>query len=91
MDHLKKFKCHLNMEDIAEADYAHTKRVCKDFEIKNLGKYHGFYVQSDTLLLSDVFEFFKICALEHTNLILKNFFQLLDSHDKQPLKRPKLS
>ena len=89
MDHLKKFNealipekegfyRHLNMEDIAEADYAHAKRVCKDFEIKNLGKYHDFYVQSDTSLLSDVFEFFKICALEHTNLILKNFFQLLD-------------
>ena len=27
----------LNMEDIADADYAHAKRVCKDFEIKNLG------------------------------------------------------
>ena len=24
------------MEDITDSDYAHTKRVCKDFEIKNL-------------------------------------------------------
>ena len=24
----------LNMEDITNADYAHAKRVCKDFEIK---------------------------------------------------------
>ena len=24
---------HLNMEDITDADYLHTKRVCKDFEI----------------------------------------------------------
>ena len=23
---------HLNMKDIADADYAHAKRVCKDFE-----------------------------------------------------------
>ena len=23
----------LNMEDITDADYAHAKRVCKDFEI----------------------------------------------------------
>ena len=30
---------HLNMEDITDADYTHTKRVCKDFEIKNLGEY----------------------------------------------------
>ena len=47
------------MKDITDADYAHAKRVCKDFEIKNLGEYHDFYVQSDTLLLSDVFENFK--------------------------------
>ena len=25
------------MEDITDADYTHEKRVCKDFEIKNLG------------------------------------------------------
>ena len=37
----------------------HPKRVCKDFEIKNLGEYHNLYVQSDTLLLADVFENFQ--------------------------------
>ena len=30
------FYSHLNMEDNTDADYAHTKRVCKDFEIRNL-------------------------------------------------------
>ena len=34
----------------------HTKRVCKDFEIKYLGEYCDLYVQSDTLLLADVSE-----------------------------------
>ena len=29
------FSSHLNMEDITDADYKHTKRVCKDFEKKN--------------------------------------------------------
>ena len=52
------------MEDIADADYAHAKRVCKDFEIKNLGEYHDLYVQSDTLLLADVFENFRNMCLE---------------------------
>ena len=33
--YLKK-RCHLNVEDITDADYAHTKRVCKDFKIKYL-------------------------------------------------------
>ena len=47
------------MEDITDADYVHAKRVCKDFEIKNLGEYHDLHVQSDTLLLADVFENFR--------------------------------
>ena len=54
------FCSHLNMDDITDADYVLVKRVCKDFEIKHLGQYHDLYVQSDTLLLADVFENF-IC------------------------------
>ena len=46
------------MEDITDTDYAQAKRVFKDFEIKNLGEYHDVYVQSNKLLLSDVFENF---------------------------------
>ena len=53
------FCVHLNMEDIIDADYSHANRVCKDFEIKNLGECHDFYVQSDTLFLADVFEYFR--------------------------------
>ena len=52
------FYSHLNMEDITDANYVHAKEVCKDFEIKNLGEYHDLYVQSNTLLLADVFENF---------------------------------
>ena len=40
----KEFYSHLNMEDITDAEYTHAKRVCKDFEIKNLGEYHDLYV-----------------------------------------------
>ena len=52
------FYNNFNMEDITDADYTHGKRVCKDFKINHLGKHHCFYVQSDTLLLADVFENF---------------------------------
>ena len=55
----ENFYSQLNMEDITDADYAHRKRVCIDSEIENLGKYHGLYVQSDTLLVADVFENFR--------------------------------
>ena len=36
------FSSHLNTEDITDADYAHAKKVCKNFEMRNLGEYHGF-------------------------------------------------
>ena len=39
------------MEVITDADYIYAKRVCKDFEIKNLGKYHDFYLKYDAILL----------------------------------------
>ena len=52
------------MEDITDADYAHAKRVCKNFKIKVLGEYYDLYVLSDTLLLADVFENFRKMSLE---------------------------
>ena len=59
---------HLNMEDATDSDYACAKRVCKDFEIKQLGDYHDFYGQSDTLLLADVFENFRDMCLKRYTL-----------------------
>ena len=59
----ENFYSHLNMEDITDADYVHAKKVCKDFEIKNLGEY-DLYVQSDTLLLADVLENFRNMCLK---------------------------
>ena len=52
------------MEDFTDADYMHTKTVCNDFEIKHFGEYHDLYVESDTLLIADVFENFRNMCLE---------------------------
>ena len=38
------FYSQLSMEDITDVDYALPKRVCKGFDIKNLGDYHDLYV-----------------------------------------------
>ena len=32
------------MDDITDADYMLAKRICKDFKIKKLGKYHDLYL-----------------------------------------------
>ena len=50
------FYSNLNMEDIDDIDYRHGNNVFKRFKLENLGQYHDLYVQSDTLLLADVFE-----------------------------------
>ena len=51
------------MEDITDADYAHAKEVCKDFEIKHLGEYTLLYI-INKLLSPDVFENFGKMCLE---------------------------
>ena len=53
-----EFCSNLNMRDTTDADYMHVKRVCKDFEIKNLGENHDLCLKSDTLLLANIFENF---------------------------------
>ena len=59
----ESFYNNLTMENITETDYIHANNVFKTFELNNFGDYHDLYVQSDTLLLADVFENFrKACA-----------------------------
>ena len=52
----ESFYSELNNEHIIDEDYAHDQKVWDTFKIKNLGEYYDLYVQSDTLLLADVFE-----------------------------------
>ena len=63
------FYSSLNMEKITDVDYRHAKRVFKNLNNKNLGDYHNLHVQSDTLLLADVFtdftnKYIEICKLD---------------------------
>ena len=78
------------MEDITHADYAHAKRVCKDFEIKKLGEYHDLYVQSDALLLADVFENFRDICLKIYELDPAKLFSTLGLAWQAALKKMKI-
>ena len=62
------------MENIDDIDYRHGNNVFKIFKLENLGYYHDLYVQSDTLLLVDVFENFrdmciKLYELDHAHFV----------------------
>ena len=52
------------MEDITDTDYIHANNKFETFKLNNLGDYQDLYVQSDTLLLADVFENFRKTYLE---------------------------
>ena len=58
------FYSNLNMEDISDIDYRHANNLFKVFKLENLGDYHDLYVQSDTLLLADVFNNFRDMCLK---------------------------
>ena len=63
------------MENIDYIDYRHGN-VFQKFKLKNLGEYHDLYVQSDTLLLADVFENFRNTCLKVYELDPAHFLSL---------------
>ena len=69
------FHSSLNMEDNTDVDYRHAKKVFKEFKMNNLGDYHDLYVQSNTLLLVDVFQNFRNTGIETYKLDPAYFYQ----------------
>ena len=70
------FYSNLNMEDISDIDYRNANNVFKVFKLENLGDYHDLYVQSDTLLLADVFNNFRDICLKEYELDPAHFLSL---------------
>ena len=73
----EEFYSNLNIEEIKDADYMYDKRVCKDFEIKEIGEYHDLYLKSDTLLLAGVFENVRKMCLKVHELCKMSFGYLI--------------
>ena len=71
----ESFYSNLTMESISETDYRHAN-VFKTFKLNNLGDYHDLYVQSDTLLLADVFENFRKACIKTYELDPAYFISL---------------
>ena len=72
----ESFYSNLNTENIDDIDYRHGNNVFKRFKLKKLGEYHDLYVQSNTLLMADVFENFRNTCLKVYELDPAHFLSL---------------
>ena len=72
----ESFYSNLTMENVTETDYIHANNVFKTFKLNNLGDYNDLYVQSDTLLLADVFENFRKAYIKTYELETAHFISL---------------
>ena len=70
------FYSNLTMENITKMAYIYANNVFKTFKLNNLGDYHDLYIQSDTLLLADVFENFRKACIETYELDPVHFISL---------------
>ena len=66
----------MNIENISDIDYRHANNVFKGFKLENLGDCHDLYVQSDTLLLADVFTNFRDMCIKEYELDPDHFLSL---------------
>jgi hypothetical protein len=62
------FYSKLTEEHISDKDYEKAKNIWKHFNLKNMQDYHDLYLQTDVLLLADVFENFRRQCKEIYNL-----------------------
>jgi hypothetical protein len=65
---IEKFYSKLTDENISEDDYTHAQKVWSTFGCQNMGDYHDLYLRTDTMLLADVFEKFRMTCLKHYKL-----------------------
>ena len=49
----------MNDSHITDDDYEHAQKVWKEFNMNSMKNYHDLYLESDVLLLTDVFENFR--------------------------------
>ena len=61
-------------ERVTDKEYEHAKNVWNVFNIKTMGEYHDLYLESDILLLSDVFENFRNTCMQYYELDPCHYF-----------------
>ena len=73
---IEDFYSKLTEAGIDEKEYERALKIWKHFNIQDLGQYHDLYLQTDVLLLTDVFENFRNKCLEDYGLDPAHYFTL---------------
>ena len=71
---LNDFFSQMNNQHITDEEYNHAQNVWNTFHLKTMGEYHDLYLESDVLLLADVFENFRKTCLEYYRLDPCHYF-----------------
>ena len=64
----------MNNEHITDEEYQHAQNVWNEFGLSSMGEYHDLYLQSDILLLTDVFENFRKACQQYYELDPAHYF-----------------
>ena len=75
----ESFYSELANSHISDEDYARANAVWDNFKLNNSGEYHDFYLTSDVLLLTDVFEHFRTMCMGYYDLDPAHYYTLPNS------------
>ena len=64
----------LAKQHISEEDYMFVKKLWKTFDLQNLGELHDLYMETDTLLLADVFQHYRQVIMKNYGLDPTHFY-----------------
>ena len=69
-----EFYSKLSKSGISEKDHQHVCKVWNEFDLKNMGDYHDLYLETDAILLANVFESFRKVCLDNYGLDPAHFY-----------------
>ena len=64
----EEFYSKLNDRGVTDEEYEHAKNVWNEFEMETMRNYHDLYMNTDVLILADVFENFRKICMENYGL-----------------------
>ena len=62
------------MSGVSEKDHQQACKVWNEFGLKNMGDYHDLYLETDVILLANVFESFRKVCLDNYGLDPAHFY-----------------